>query len=74
MYYLDYNKKENCFVINKSMDSMELYKIPKGLMNPENGKEIQLVGKKFKWESNTKIRVINNDGIEKTVDVSNNCD
>jgi hypothetical protein len=33
-----------------------------------------LVGKKFKWVSNLQIRVINNDGIEKTVDIENECD
>jgi len=43
-------------------------------MHPGSGKDIALVGKKFKWVSNSQIRVINNDGIEKTVDIENKCD
>ena len=41
-------------------------------MNPGSG-EIALVGKKFKWIDNRMIRVINNDGIEKTVDITDHC-
>lgn len=43
-------------------------------MHPGSGKDIALVGKKFQWVSNSQIRVINNDGIEKIVDITNNCD
>ena len=42
-------------------------------MNPGDGKEISLVGKKFKWIDNRMIQVINNEGIQKTVDVLDNC-
>jgi hypothetical protein len=42
-------------------------------MNPGDGKEVALVGKKFQWLNNTTFRVINDDGIEKTVDIENNC-
>jgi hypothetical protein len=39
-------------------------------MNPGGGgPEISLVGKKFKWLDNRLIRVINNEGIQKTVDI-----
>jgi hypothetical protein len=39
-------------------------------MHPGGGKDIALIGKKFQWLTNTSIRVINDDGIEKTVDIS----
>lgn len=32
-------------------------------MNPGDGSDIALVGKKFQWLTNEYIRVINNDGI-----------
>jgi hypothetical protein len=38
-------------------------------MNPGTGKEISLVGKKFKWINNRQIKVVNNEGFEKTVDI-----
>ena len=43
-------------------------------MQPGSGKDIALMGKKFQWLSNSLIRVIDNDGIEKTVDITKKCD
>jgi hypothetical protein len=40
-------------------------------MHPGDGKEIALIGKKFQWLSNSTFRVINEDGIEKTIEISN---
>jgi hypothetical protein len=70
MMYLDYNKSQKIFVIKNSIDGSEKIRIPSGLMNPGDGQNLTLVGKKFQWVSNSYIRVINNDGIEKTFDIS----
>jgi hypothetical protein len=43
-------------------------------MHPGDGKEIALVGKKFMWLNDYHIRVINDDGIEKTVDITKDCE
>lgn len=75
LMYLDYNKSQKIFVIKNSLDGTEYRRIPSGLMNPGDGKDLTLVGKKFQWLSNSYIRVINNDGIEKTVDITTeNCE
>ncbi len=47
LFYLDFNKKENVFVIKNTLAQSDYRIIPKGLMNPGNGKDIALVGKKF---------------------------
>lgn len=73
MKYLDFNKNEKHFVIKNTLDQTEFCKIPNGLMHPGDGKDIAMVGKKFQWLTNATIRVINEDGIEKTVDIYDNC-
>ena len=73
-FYLDFNKKDKMFVIKDTFTQLDKCKIPNGLMHPGNGKDIMLIGKKFKWISNSLIKVINNDGIEKTVDITKDCD
>jgi hypothetical protein len=70
LMYLDYNKSEKIFVIKNSLDCSEYRRIPTGLMSPGNGMDIILTGKKFQWLTNSYIRVVNNDGIEKTVDIT----
>jgi hypothetical protein len=40
-------------------------------MQPGSGNDIALMGKKFQWLSNRYILIINKDGIEKTVDITN---
>jgi hypothetical protein len=74
MFYLDFNKNENYFVIKNTLDQTEQERIPNGIMNPGDGKDISLIGKKFQWLTNSTIRVINDDGIEKTVDITNKCE
>jgi hypothetical protein len=69
MYYLDFNKNQKVFVIKDTLTQTDYCEISNGLMNPGSGKDIALVGKKFQWISNTHFRVINNDGIEKTVKI-----
>ena len=73
MFYLDFNKNENHFVIKKTLDQTDFETIPNGIMHPGDGKDISLIGKKFQWLTNSTIRVINNDGIEKTVDITKKC-
>jgi hypothetical protein len=73
MYYLDFNKNEKKFVIKNTLDQTDFKKIPTGIMHPGDGKDIALVGKKFQWLTNTTIRVINEDGIEKTLDITKDC-
>lgn len=47
MYYLDFNKSKNVFVIKNTIDQTDFCVIPPGLMNPGDGKDIAMVGKKF---------------------------
>ena len=74
MFYLDFNKKENNFIIKNTIDQTDYVTIPKGIMHPGDGKDISLIGKKFQWLDNSTIRLINDDGIEKTVDITKNCE
>jgi hypothetical protein len=40
-------------------------------MQPGSGEDIALIGKKFQWLNNSEILIINKDGIERTVDITN---
>ncbi len=48
MYYLDYDKSNNQFLIKETVTQSVFKVIPKGLMNPDRSEVIHLV-KKFKW-------------------------
>ena len=74
MFYLDFNKNDNHFVIKNTLDQTDYVTIPKGIMHPGDGKDISLIGKKFQWLNNSTIRLINDDGIEKTVDITKYCE
>ena len=39
-------------------------------LTTKNDDERKLIAKKFKWISNSRIKIINNEGIEKVIDVS----
>jgi hypothetical protein len=47
MFYLDFNKNDNHFVIKNTLDQTDKERIPGGLMNPGDGKDISMIGKKF---------------------------
>ena len=50
--------------------TQEVYReVPKGLMSVS---DYQLLARKFMWIDNNKIRIINNESIEKVIDVHNN--
>ena len=51
-FYLDFNKKENNFVIKNTEDQTDYVKIPAGIMQPGNGKDVAMIGKKFQWFNN----------------------
>ncbi|CDW78106.1 wd-40 repeat protein [Stylonychia lemnae] len=70
-YYLDYDKDDNMFVIKTTFDQQNHRLIPQGLMNPSKEK-VKLIAKKFKWVDNSKIRIMNIEGFEKTVDINDN--
>lgn len=71
MYHLDYDKTLNVFTIKDTLTQMVYKNIPTGLMNPKKEK-VQDIARRFKWIDNTKIMVINNEGMEKIIDVKNN--
>ena len=52
MFYLDFNKKENNFIIKNTLDQTDYVKIPEGIMQPSNGKDVAMIGKKFQWFNN----------------------
>ena len=56
-------------MIKKSLTQEPHCIIPKGLMNPNKEDKLK-IAKKFKWVDNKKIKVINNEGMEKVVDIS----
>ena len=43
--------------------------IPKGFMNPNKEDKLK-IAKKFKWVDNQRIKVVNNEGMEKVLDIS----
>lgn len=70
MYYLDFDKSDNCFLIRKSIDQTTKCLIPKGIMNPASEEPVK-IGKRFRWVDSQVIKVINTEGIEKIIDISN---
>jgi len=53
MYYLDFNMKEKIFVIKETLSNHTDYvKIPKGIMQAGNDKDVAMIGKKFQWFNN----------------------
>ena len=48
MYYLDFDKADDNFLIKRSIDQSVQCLIPKGLMNPST-EDPKLIGKKFRW-------------------------
>jgi len=59
------------FVIKRTLDQTNYKLIPQGLMNPSKEK-VKLIAKKFKWVDNSRIRIMNIEGFEKTVDINDN--
>ncbi len=68
-YYLDFDKSDDCFQIKKTLTQEVYREVPKGMMSVS---EYQLLARKFMWIDNNKIRIINNESIEKVIDVHNN--
>lgn len=71
-YYIDIDRAEDQFVIRDTMTSTIIDVIPKDLMNPklENPKEVM---NRFEWIDKNTIRMINKEGVEKIVDIQNDC-
>jgi hypothetical protein len=71
MYYLDYDKSTNEFLIIRTIDQTIYKRVPRGLMNPEKEDAVKIASK-FKWLDSSKLTIINNEGMEKVVDINNN--
>lgn len=73
MYYLDFDKNKDIFLIKETI-TQEVFKIiPKGLMNPKR-EEVTSLAKRFMWIDKNRIKVINNEGMENVIDIHNNFD
>jgi hypothetical protein len=68
-YYLDYDKDDNMFVIKKTIDQSNYRIIPQGLMNPAK-ENVKLIVRRFKWVDNQRIRIMNREGFQKTIDIN----
>lgn len=68
-YYLDYDQNDGCFNILRTLDQSVYRSIPKGLLNTD---DTNLLARKFMWIDNSKIRIVNIEGIEKVLDLHNN--
>lgn len=70
MYYLDYERKLNQFIIKETLTQQIRCTIPMGLMNPNEGKVTEYA-KRFKWIDSNTIKLVNKEGVEKIVDIKN---
>ena len=71
MHYLDYEKLHNRFIIRETISQDIKCIVPKGLMSPKGGDEAAKYARNFRWIDNTTIKILNDEGIEKMVDVEN---
>lgn len=69
--YIDINRGDHQFVIRNTLTEQILHVVSKDLMDPVVG-EIHVIMNKFRWLDNSNIRIINNEGIEKIIDISDN--
>jgi hypothetical protein len=71
--YLDVDRKNKKFMIRDSYTQDIRYNIPEWLMEvPEGVDSFVSVALRFMWVDNDTIRVANNEGIERLVDLKNN--
>ena len=70
-YYIDINRTLNQFVIKDTFMMTERYKIPKDLMDMGEEPASEIMNR-FQWIDEERIRLINKEGIEKIVDMTNN--
>lgn len=69
--YVDVNRGLGQFVIRDTFTDKVLHTISRDLMDPTSG-DIQNIMNRFLWLDNNQIRIINSEGIEKILDLSNN--
>jgi hypothetical protein len=70
--YLDIDRKNRRFMIKDSITQDVIYKIPEWLMSCDSHEDYLDVAHRFIWIDNDTIRIINNEGIERLIDLRNN--
>jgi hypothetical protein len=73
LYYLDFDKNKDIFLIKETITSNIYKEIPRGLMNPKK-EDVKALAKRFMWLDSSRIKVINNEGMENIIDINNNFD
>jgi len=71
--YLDIDRKQRTFVIRDSFTQEIRYHIPAWLMDSPNKLEgFHTTAHRFAWIDDETVKIINNEGIERIVDLKNN--
>jgi hypothetical protein len=71
MHYLDFDKNKDIFLIKETITGNIYKEIPRGLMNPKK-EDVKALAMRFMWISSSKVKVINNEGMENVIDIANN--
>jgi hypothetical protein len=72
--YLILDKKSREFVVKDSYSGLELFRIPKDILKaPKDLKNINRCINRIKWIDASKMKIVNSDGLEKIVDIDNEC-
>ena len=69
-YYIDLNKEENLFVIKDTVNQKMIAKVPVDYMDARK-ESVKQIMNRFTWVDSNTIRIINNVGFEKLLDVRN---
>eukprot|EP00347_Sterkiella_histriomuscorum_P017370 403349643 len=71
--YLDVDRKNRKYMIRDSFTQEVRYQIPEWLMsNPNKEEAFVAVAHRFSWIDNDTVKIVNNEGIERLVDLKNN--
>jgi hypothetical protein len=72
-YYIDIDRAVNKFVIREPITNKTIYTISRDLMNPmeEDPRDIM---NRFMWITKDKVKILNKEGIEKIIDMGNDCE
>eukprot|EP00347_Sterkiella_histriomuscorum_P009906 403339425 len=70
---IDVDLKNKDFIVRNAISMQFQYAIPRYLMNIDE-EPVQDIMKRFKWIDDTTIKIINREGIEKIIDLTNKCE
>ncbi len=71
MYYLDFDKSNNQFIIKETLTQTPYRSIPIGLMGVSESETVNQIARRFMWIDANTVRITNIEGLEKMVDITN---